>query len=82
MKWINVKDQEPPRDIDFLAYVLGGYDYDMYGIKDDRKKYIVSCVWDKCTDRYIESCNCSGYEHDREKIEITHWMPLPSPPKL
>lgn len=76
-EWISVKDQPAPKDVAFIGYVLLGYHCD--GIVDNRNKEIQVCEWDDY-DKYIESCNCSGYERDREWISVTHWMPLPNPP--
>ncbi len=76
MKWIDVKDQEPPKDRDFLGYCLIGYPFSMISVKRDKE--IRLCKWDD--KKYIESCDCSGYEHDREYIEVLCWMELPIAP--
>lgn len=81
MEWINVKDEQPPKDKDFLAYVLVGLDYTFIGRKDDRKRDIITCISSIFYNKFIENCHCSGYEHDREDIEVTHCMPLHEPPK-
>lgn len=75
-EWVKCEDQWPPHNKEFIAYVLVGFHCD--GIIDARKLQILTCVWDGC--KYIENCNCNGYEHERDYIEITHWMPLPMRP--
>ena len=80
MEWINVKDIPPPKDKSFLGYVLIGFHFSGTG-KDLRKKEIHTCIWQSFGEKFIEHCNCSGYEHDVENIEILNWMPLPKPPK-
>jgi len=78
MKWISVKDQQPPKDIVFLGYVLVGFYCE--GISDNRTRDIQPCIWCELDKRFNEACNCSGYERDQEYIEVTHWMALPYPP--
>jgi len=81
MQWIKCSDIPAPKDCEFLAFCLVGFDYRKFNISNDdiRKRSISTCVWNR--DKFTENCYCSGYEHDREDIEITHWSPLPEPPK-
>ena len=73
-EWISVKDRLPSRE----------------GLMDDEKEYVlVSLRW---TDGY-QAVSICGYEKDgwskrdgfglmRDDYKhITHWMPLPEPPK-
>jgi hypothetical protein len=76
-EWISVKDKEAPKDIEFLGYVLVGNF--IPGILDERTLDIQTCLWNGY--KYMESCHCSGREHDYEDIEICYWMPLPKPPE-
>jgi hypothetical protein len=76
--WIKIHDKTPPQNEDFLAYVLIGFHIDGLTI-DKRKSGIQTCLWNGY--KYMESCHCSGYEHDMEYIEVTHWIPLPLPPQ-
>ena len=77
MKWISIKDKLPPKDREFLGYVLVGFWIE--GLEDERILDIQTCLWNGS--KYIESCHCSGCEHDPEYIEVYYWMPLPRPPK-
>lgn len=76
--WFSVKDQPAPKDKPFLAEVLLGNHF--LG-KDDRTRDIRCCVWNEFSERFTEHCDCSGYDHEIESIEILNWMPLPKPPK-
>ena len=76
MGWISVKDKPPPKDRDFLAHILVGT---YTSGKDTRTEQINTCIWDDYYNRFIENCNCSGYDIDVEHIEIIHWMLLPKP---
>ena len=76
-EWISVKDKNPPYKNPFLAMILCGFYYK--GIDDDRIKDIACCIWNG--EKFEEYCHCTVYEHDREYIEVTHWMPIPEPPK-
>jgi hypothetical protein len=76
-QWIKCTDDAPPKDKSFLGYVLMGYPHP--GPKDYRLRVMITCEWDG--DRFVENCHCSGYERDREFMEITHWMSLPVPPE-
>ncbi len=79
-EWVSVKNESPPKDKVFLGYIFCGYNWN--GIFEDNiNRKIQTCVWCNDLDRIIESCDCSGYEHERAEIELTHWMPLPEKPK-
>jgi hypothetical protein len=78
-EWIKVTDRLPPKDHDFLGYVLLGFHCSGLGKDNREKKSIQTCLWNGS--KYMESCNCSGSEHDPEYIEVICWMPLPEAPK-
>lgn len=78
MKWISVKEKSPPKDRDFLGYVLVGFYIN--GIKVRRTLDIQTCLWNGS--KYIESCHCSITEHDPEDIEVVYWTELPKPPTV
>jgi hypothetical protein len=69
MEWISVKDELPQEDVNVLLYdgneVFCGNHY--------LAKNNESCFGTQACDG-----TCYGWY---EKNEITHWMPLPEPPK-
>ncbi len=73
MKWIKCTNQQPPKDRAFLGFVFMGY--------DSKNKDIRCCFYDCFRKKFIEDCSCSGYEHDREYIEVIYWMELPERPE-
>ena len=66
-KWISVKDKSPKKNSDFIAYVAHGAKY-----KDDIHKGVYQCFEDN--GYYVPA-----FSHF--PVLITHWMPLPEPPK-
>ena len=65
MKWISVEDSLPETECLAANFAKGTYGY---------KEYIIGYV---STDELFHKC-----ETDRELLEnVTHWMPLPEPPK-
>ncbi|MEE1301623.1 MAG: DUF551 domain-containing protein [Bacteroidales bacterium] len=58
-EWINVKDELPLVQDDYLVYLPNGHIRTAYWMTED--------FWEK------------GYYSNR--LEVTHWMPLPEPPK-
>lgn len=65
-EWINIENQDPPKEIPFLAFSNGE---------------IISSIWCDDTDQFIPNCGCSGWEHKWGKIQFNLWMPLPKPPE-
>jgi hypothetical protein len=65
-EWISVKDMPIPKDRDILVF------------SENRS---VSCVWCRDVEHFIPNCECDGWEHSWGKIDASHWMPLPNPPK-
>lgn len=66
MEWINVQDRLPNPDQKVLCFA----DSEIYlceYMESHEEKYFYSEVWD--------------YNTSRKRPEITHWMPLPKPPK-
>lgn len=84
MEWISVKDEIPPDGKDVLFCYRMTLSYD----KDQDIRRIATGFFDNSNYKY----DCwSGYIEDPEgencSLEIplryvTHWMPLPEPPKL
>lgn len=66
MNWINVKDKLPEENADVLIY-RGGFIGDLMNVYT----YKGHNEWE---DEY-------GYWSITEDEGITHWMPLPAPPK-
>ena len=66
-KWISVKDRLPEGEALAANFLPGTYGY---------KEYIIGYVSRDCEeDEYIA-------ENEHELLEnVTHWMPLPEPPK-
>jgi len=69
-KWINIEDRLPESHIEVLTWPQreNSYGSEISGYYDASK----SCFFVDCEDSYF----C--YELP---IEVTHWMPLPEPPK-
>jgi hypothetical protein len=82
MKWINVKDRLPNKDMSVLVYCTG-IEIHKWGFQ--RHKYIDMDFWhngDKmfCLYKREWGRGCWGLKV-RCKSIITDWMPLPKPPK-
>ena len=85
-KWISVKDRLPPDLEEVLILVKETEFYGQY--KEFSKSYF--CQYIGCVDdgdwftvwchghRYIKDTAKEPYS---DKLEVTHWMPLPEPPK-
>lgn len=67
MEWISVKDRLPDKNGDFLAYVPNE--------KDNTKERVETLY-------YMDINNWfKGDYYSRKVYGVTHWMPLPEPPK-
>lgn len=81
MEWISVKDRLPeddlPIDTDRLMIkVLVCSTSGKYGVRTlSRQRWTMN--WDPKTD----TSTYSPWEWSRHALNITHWMPLPGPPK-
>ena len=80
MKWISVKDRLPKNKRRVLIFVP---ENNVYGYDHERE-----CVNVAVFDRGVDDCwnNKKPYDwKDSHKTyfgqEVTHWMPLPKPPK-
>lgn len=66
--WINVKDKLPKNGQNTLCFPH--YIIAMFGVDDEGEGIAAEfSVWDKEWERDL-------------KIEVTHWVPLPEPPKI
>jgi len=68
MKWTKIEDGLPKFDEKVLLYC-------QRQSKGDRR--IV--IGNRCNDRYIDFQSWDF--HEDENVKVTHWMPLPAPPK-
>jgi len=72
MSWISVKDKLPEGDETVILFgrrmLQRGFFVEPGHRSEGYMDVWVSCEWD----------GCGGYE---EFEEVTHWMPLPEPPK-
>lgn len=73
IRWINVKDKLPPKDMPILAVYIDALE------KVNLK--IGTVYWDDLWEDWKENCGCGGYETEPAYIKITHWMLLPELPK-
>lgn len=71
--WISVKDSLPPNDNDVLAYV----EYDNFPITAYHRGGIWHAGYQ--VQDYFKSDGC--IDSALHKYNVTHWQPLPSPPK-
>jgi hypothetical protein len=67
MEWISVEDKAPKKNSDFMAYVIHGAEH-----KDDINKGIYQCFEDN-------GCYIPAFSYF--PVVVTHWMPLPEPPR-
>lgn len=77
-RWIDIKEKKPPKQIGVLVYANRGA----------RPEVITVAEFDYCTDgkditTSLNSHGFGGYEweYDFEAKDITHWRPLPNPPR-
>lgn len=68
MEWTSVKDKLPKIGVEVLVEVDG------HRSPCWRNNYNL-VAYLTCTGRWIEE------RHDGEALAVTHWMPLPKPPK-
>ena len=75
-EWISVEERLPEQ----FEYVVAAR---MYGHGIDPDMYVSFFVSDRFTvcDDALEASNYDGGACITSKIEPTHWMPLPEPPK-
>jgi hypothetical protein len=66
MKWINIKDELPEDVCDVLCYLEG---------RDEIMLLAYYPMLDSIREDF-EFLDSDGYMYD-----VTHWMPLPTPPK-
>lgn len=81
MKWISVKDRLPNKDMSVLAYNTG---ISIYSWGFQRHKYIDIEFWhnkDKMFCLCVQDWTTGFFRKVRHVNKITHWMPLPKPPK-
>jgi len=76
MEWISVEDEEPPHGIEFQGWVKN-FDSDIWFWEP-------RCIYDE--DKGYGMWSRLDYDHDGWDfglihLKITHWMPLPEPPK-
>ena len=67
-EWISVKDRLPEPETDVIAFA-GDY-IDILSYRYDRRGNLAFMYMDD-----------SGWWHERIRPSVTHWMPLPQPPK-
>ena len=66
-KWISVKDSLPEKDSRVLVY-----------FRSDKNEGIEDCYFSGMRNRFVLY---HTFEEVPDGITITHWMPLPEPPK-
>ena len=67
-EWISVKDRLPEEWTNVLVYSGGNYDVLMY--RPNRRETLCFMYQDEC-----------GHWTEKHSPPVTHWMPLPEPPK-
>jgi hypothetical protein len=67
-KWIPVTERLPEEWTNVLVYSGGNYDVLMY--RPNRRETLCFMYQDEC-----------GYWKEKHSPSVTHWMPLPEPPK-
>lgn len=82
MKWISIKDRLPTENGSYLTCSKFGntrfvWIYDFATNLSD----IDSDFEDKNYGGWWECYDCEGSQEFDEVTDITHWMPLPEPPK-
>lgn len=88
--WISVKDRLPDEEQDVLMLVE---EIEVYGKHDERKHKWHNIFVGYCDDGNWLTSYCYGCEyiakinedfearHDKSRVKVTHWMPLPGTPK-
>jgi hypothetical protein len=77
MNWISVKERLPEYEVDVLLFDdWKSNDGKIY--KDVRVGYLREVITRKGSDGIYNTCEWGGTEY---AFNITHWMPLPEPPK-
>ena len=72
-EWISVEDRLPETKDPVLCYYLGKDGKHHYSVGYHERYGSYAEAW------YVEiEYNCAGYGCER----VTHWMPLPEPPKM
>jgi hypothetical protein len=77
-KWISVEERLPEMQAEFIVTVKLKYDFEReYTIATDVAVYRM----DECGD--IDGCweTFNDWYEGQQYIHVTHWMPLPEPPK-
>ena len=77
-EWISVKDRLPDVVDSYLVVVKYKYDWEKeYGIDTDVATYN---PYEKA---YIDDCwnTYNDWNEGQQYLHVTHWMPLPQPPK-
>ena len=72
MKWISVKDKSPKNYKDVIGYAYGSMTNFDKMLNQHGHNYLI--VFKKANNQYALSFN-------NEDVNITHWAPLPPPPK-
>jgi hypothetical protein len=67
MKWISVKDELPEND----------FDENIVSYKHNDYRIVTVASYDSETNTFKEVTSSFSYQIDN----VTHWMPLPEPPK-
>ena len=68
-KWISVEDRLPERAVNVLCKCINEYDEDAFTIGWFSTRY------------HYWALECAVDESVRGRMEVTHWMPMPEPPK-
>ena len=74
-RWINVKDELPELDEKVVVYATGRVDKRdyVYAMTSRMSRYLFNSIYDEAWR--------SPWGEFFKNYEITHWMPLPEPPK-
>lgn len=90
-EWIKCSERMPDLKKSVLVLAKSGYYYpEVHGKKDIRDIGMhVGYFYDdhenfkrmKPKIEFMVECGCSGFEYERENLEVIYWMPLPNPPK-
>ena len=77
MKWISVRKQKPPLDTEILVFQRYPHGTDIkkgeYIRPRNKKRPVFGCDIEREKDGYVYG----GFPLEH----VTHWMPLPEPPK-